>query len=80
MDPCVQKRLWVDKWFGHDRVITCKSRDKCLHMEQKGDVLIDDWHKYVKNWEDKGGVFILHKDAKTSLRALRGYIEQKALM
>lgn len=80
IDPSVQKRLWVNKWFGHNRVITCKSRDKCLHMEKLGDVLIDDWHKYVKNWEDKGGIFILHESAKKSLRALAAYQEQRALM
>lgn len=78
--PTEQKVAWVQKHFGHDKVITCKSKDKCLHMEQPGDVLIDDWHKYIPQWEAKGGVFILHENAEKSLRALDAYVAQLALI
>ncbi len=65
-----QKRAWVAEHLGPDvPVITCRSRDKCLHG-QPGDILIDDWAKYRKYWIRMGGLFILHTDAVTSLEVL----------
>lgn len=80
MLPAAQKRLWAMEKLNTDRIITCPSKDKCLHMKQPGDVLIDDWMKYIYRWEEHGGVFILHKSAQESLRALRAYKEQMALI
>lgn len=77
MDPSEQKRQWVLKHLYHGRTITCKSRDKCLHMEQPGDVLIDDWHRYAGLWREKGGKFILHTSAVESLKELDEYIQQR---
>lgn len=69
-----QKRAWVAKNLGtHFDVITCPSREKCLHMEKPGDVLIDDWHKWRSRWEDRGGRFILHTSARDSLNRLKQY-------
>jgi hypothetical protein len=41
-----------------------------------GDVLVDDRDKHRRLWEEAGGVFIHHKDARSSIAALRakGYI------
>lgn len=66
-DAAAQKRAWVAEHLGpHVKVITCRSRDKCLHGTA-GDVLIDDWKKYRKYWVRMGGVFILHTSAAVSL-------------
>ena len=55
------KRTWVAQTLGPQvPVITCASKDKRIHMEQPGDVLVDDWHKYRDLWIDHGGIFILH--------------------
>lgn len=69
-----QKREWVARNLGKEyEVITCPSKDKCLHMEKVGDVLIDDWEKWQSRWEDRGGRFILHTSAKDSLNRLKQY-------
>lgn len=54
----------VVRWredFDHSRVTTCLSRDKALHMEQPGDILVDDFVKNLKRWEKAGGIGILYK-------------------
>jgi hypothetical protein len=78
--PATQKKMWAKKWFDTDRIITCKSRDKFRHITQPGDVLIDDWKKYIPLWEKAGGVFILHQSAEESLRALKAYVTQQRLI
>ena len=35
-----------------------------------GCVLVDDWEKYRQEWEDAGGVFILHTSTAATIRAL----------
>lgn len=58
----------------HNRVnvITCWSKNK--HLESKAQcILIDDRgdHKNLrKNWEAKGGIFIQHNDAETTIQKL----------
>ena len=64
------KRAWVERYFPNTHVITCRSKDKCLHM-QPGDVIVDDWHKYRPLWEQKGGVWVLHTSARNSIAELK---------
>ena len=65
-----QKRRWVQQHFGHDRVITCASRDKCKHG-RPGDILVDDWDRYRHLWQEMGGTFVLHTCAVDSIRQLK---------
>jgi hypothetical protein len=64
-----QKERWAAKHFPGVPIITTMARQKHLHMEQ-GDVLVDDRENHRKLWEDAGGIFIHHKSAELSLRAL----------
>lgn len=70
---------WKDD-FGHSHVITCLSRDKALHMEQPGDVLIDDMRKNLKKWEKAGGVGVHFRNATQALAVLEalGILEATA--
>jgi hypothetical protein len=45
------------------------ARDKYRYMDP-GDVLVDDREDHRAKWEDAGGVFIHHKNARTSLAEL----------
>ncbi len=54
------KKAWIKKYLGDVPVICCASKDKSLHMTAKGDILIDDWEKYMDVWCSKGGVWITH--------------------
>jgi len=65
-----QKRAWAAKHLPGLHVITCKARDKRLHMKPS-DVLIDDTLKYRHLWEEAGGLFIHHTSAAASIAALR---------
>jgi len=68
-DAANQKRAWVNNYFGNVPVITCRSKEKSLHM-QPGDVLIDDWEKYRHLWEAKGGRWITHVSAQDTITQL----------
>ena len=65
-----QKVAWAAEHFPGTRVITCMSRNKREHM-RPGDVLVDDYLKYRKAWEDARGIFIHHTSARASIEALR---------
>jgi hypothetical protein len=45
------------------------AREKHLHME-KGDVLVDDRENHRHLWENAGGIFIHHKNARDSIAQL----------
>lgn len=52
-DSTNDKRAWVDKHIGKDQpMIACLSKEKSLHMRNKGDIMIDDWDKYRQLWLD----------------------------
>jgi len=65
-----QKERWAAEHFPDAPIITCMAVDKRRYA-RPGDVLIDDTLKYRDLWEDAGGVFIHHLDARRSLQALR---------
>jgi len=64
-----QKVRWADEHFPGTRIITCMARDKYRHMSG-ADVLVDDRADHRDKWEDAGGIFVHHKDARNSLRQL----------
>lgn len=67
-----QKRAWVKRHLGKDiPVITCPSRDKCLYIKRRGDILIDDRPNYKTRWEDCGGKWITHVSADDTIQQLR---------
>lgn len=67
-----QKVRWYADHYPDLPVITCKSKDKLMHMiEGKHNVLIDDWTQHKKAWENAGGTFIVHTSAKQSLAELK---------
>jgi len=69
-----QKRTWCARMLGPDvPVITCMARDKHNHCSP-GAVLIDDREKARDPWVAKGGFFILHTSAASSLAQLNEYI------
>jgi hypothetical protein len=69
-DANTQKHRWIHRRWGEDvPVITCRSKEKCLHC-QPGDILIDDWEKYRHLWEAAGGIWITHIDAESTIQKL----------
>lgn len=66
-----QKMRWAAKHFPEARMITTLARAKRDHMENPGDVLVDDLLKYKALWEEAGGVFVHHRNARETLDALQ---------
>ena len=64
-----QKVRWAALHFPGTKIITTLARDKRDHAKE-GDVLVDDQDKHRHLWEEAGGIFIHHKNARDSLRQL----------
>ena len=67
-----QKVRWAAKYFPGTKIITTMARDKRNHAKEH-DVLVDDQIRHAHLWQEMGGVFIHHTDAKSSIEALRAY-------
>ena len=65
-----QKVRWAAEHFPGTRIITCLAADKRRHARD-GDILVDDTLKYRDLWTGAGGIFVHHRDAQSSLAALR---------
>lgn len=57
--------------FAGTQIITCMAREKIKHLEQPGDILVDDKTKFQQVWEEGGGVFVHHTDAVSTIAKLR---------
>ena len=64
-----QKVRWAEEHFPGTHIITCMARDKFRHMKG-ADVLVDDRADHRARWEDAGGIFVHHQDARSSLAQL----------
>ena len=64
-----QKVRWAAQYFPGTRIITTMARDKRNHAKE-GDVLVDDQDRHRGLWEEVGGVFIHHRNARRSLAEL----------
>lgn len=71
-----QKRRWAERHFPGVEVITTLAALKREHCHP-GDVLVDDRDKHRHLWEEAGGIFIHHNDARSSIAELRamGFLE-----
>jgi hypothetical protein len=67
-----QKVRWAAEHFPGTRIITTMARDKRDHAKE-GDVLVDDQDRHRHRWEEVGGVFIHHRNAKQTIETLRDY-------
>lgn len=65
-----QKIGWAEQHFPGVGMITCRSRDKFLHMKHPGDILVDDYLKYKDLWEQAGGIFVHHRTARETIKQL----------
>jgi hypothetical protein len=57
-------------------VNTCLARNKSDFMQNKGDILIDDFKSNCKRWEKAGGIAIWHRRSTETLEQLIKILEQ----
>ena len=72
-----QKVRWAAQYFPGTRIITTMARDKRDHAKE-GDVLVDDQTRHRERWEEVGGIFIHHKNARETLVELKRYFPVEA--
>ena len=65
-----QKMRWAERHFPGARMITTMARAKREHMEAPGDILVDDSLTFRELWEEAGGVFVHHRNARITLSEL----------
>jgi hypothetical protein len=69
-EAAANKQAWVANHLGpHVEVRCCRSSEKCLHA-RPGDILVDDWTKYMGRWLAAGGRWITHRSAAETINAL----------
>lgn len=66
-----QKIEWSRKKFGEKQKIFLTRASKKHMFCKPGDILIDDRTKYKHLWENAGGLYIVHKSAKETIKALK---------
>lgn len=70
-DVADQKRRWVDKYLGDDiRVVTCLTSEKPDYCSLY-DILIDDRNINAAAWVERGGRYVLHTDARSTVAELK---------
>jgi len=68
-----QKVRWAAEHFPGTRIITVMAVDKRNHCAA-GDILVDDTLKYRELWEGAGGIFVHHRDARSTLAELAQHV------
>lgn len=64
-----QKVRWAAEHFPGTRILTVMAVDKRNHA-LAGDILVDDQLKHAHLWEEAGGVFVHHVDARRTIARL----------
>lgn len=69
-----EKRAWVDREIGdHVPLIVVHAEDGKFPYAEPGAILIDDSVEHREKWEARGGIFILHRSAASTIAMLSGY-------
>ena len=69
-----QKVRWAAEHFPGTKILTVMAVDKRNHCTE-GDVLVDDTPKHRHLWEEAGGIFVAHKNARESLAELARWLD-----
>jgi len=65
------KRLWVKNNIPGTKLVLAYAENKKNYAKGPNDILIDDRVDNVMGWESKGGTGIFHKDAASTIEALK---------
>lgn len=70
------KVMKAKEHFGDDvQIITCLSRNKPLHMEAPGDILIDDFSRNTRRWIKAGGRAVQYRTFEQAVADFKALIE-----
>lgn len=76
---CVGKKNWCLKHLNinSDKVICVRHSADKQKYSGNNKILIDDLKSNIEEWEDKGGIGILHKNSKDTLKLLKSLLYTK---
>lgn len=72
-DAIIGKKDWIAKNIGDNdasKAIICSRDEKAMFAESNA-ILIDDMEKNIKEWQEAGGVGVLHKSYGSTLNKLQ---------
>lgn len=74
-----QKKAWVKEWLDAYALVICvkDGLDKASMVQNRGDILIDDWRLNCEAWEAAGGVAVKYENAGQAISDLRELFKQK---
>jgi len=69
----IGKQKWIMKNLGEEFLKTAKivERREKKEFSDKNSILIDDMETNIKEWNNRGGIAILHKNSKKTIDALK---------
>jgi len=76
------KEQWIEKHFprfSSNFNIGPWAEDKNKHC-CPGDILIDDMQRNISQWQEAGGIGILHVSAEQTIKQLREYLESQVIL
>lgn len=76
-----QKKAWVKEHISPNILVICvkDGLDKASMVQNRGDILIDDWRLNCEAWEAAGGVAVKYENATQAINDLRAlFIKEKA--
>lgn len=71
------KRAWLSKHIPGLRdqdIILVENKHKKRHYSKPGDIIIDDRPVVIQEWNHKGGIGILHKNAQDTIKILEKHL------
>lgn len=67
----VGKINWVERELGEDVRVVLRSSKKKKDLAKSNYILIDDREDNIAGWKEKGGIGILHKNTKDTIKELK---------
>ena len=70
------KEAWVKRELGDVPLILCKRKDKASYSAP-GVILVDDYERNINDWNELGGIGVLHKTHEDSINQLQLLINER---
>jgi hypothetical protein len=79
MHVAEQKKRWIQKHIDHNVTVIAvrEGADKAAMVQNKGDILVDDWRKNCEAWEAVGGLAVKYENATQAIADLEGLLYNK---
>ena len=79
MHVAQQKKRWIQEHIGEYVTVIAvrEGADKAAMVQNKGDILVDDWRKNCDAWEAVGGLAVKYENATQAIADLESLLYNK---